>query len=323
MNNEERKRKTFEIFYYSSGDKEKIKELEELITLNKHFDNLKYTAMLDGKHANIMYHAINDNRNKYSELMHYYDILLKSMNMLARELNINNSLELSIFFSYLLWNGYLSKNKKYRFCSDNLKKVVGLWFADIMNGTGVCLNNSDMLRDFLYMNNFNSTILSNHLHSFNKIDYSVPIVTKSISKEQNIFDNIVSSVINFRKANHAFNLIEDNSQLYIYDSTNLELFNVTGAYRVKLVNGYGKSDLFPYKSYRLCFNIEQSRLLDKLFDSDFYSSPYNRDDLKNSSRSTITLLNYNKILLDYFYDEVRPYIRGISNELDKIKVKKK
>ena len=99
--------------------------------------------------------------------MENYNELLSKMSSLSKELNFQNSLELNILFSYLLWNGYLSKDKEYKFSSNDKKNIPGLFFSDIMDGRGVCLNNTEMLKDFLVFNGYSSAIVQNYYNHKN------------------------------------------------------------------------------------------------------------------------------------------------------------
>ena len=51
----------------------------------------------------------------YEDLIEEYNMILKKTSKLAQELNLKNSLELSILFMFLLWDGYFSKNKKNKY----------------------------------------------------------------------------------------------------------------------------------------------------------------------------------------------------------------
>lgn len=119
------KERQFRVFkmFYNDLDESKKEILQAAVK--------KYPSILD-KTFSFMHEANNEmlyktiltyNREEtYSDVMFLYKSLLKKISKLSQELNINNSLELSILFSYLLWNGYLSKGKTYRFESKNRKK---------------------------------------------------------------------------------------------------------------------------------------------------------------------------------------------------------
>lgn len=250
--------------------------------------------------------------------MEHYKELLKKISKLSQELNIGNSLELSILFSYLLWNGYLSKDKTYKFQSSNRANLSGMLFTDILDGIGVCINNSEMLKDILNECGYNSCILVNHLDNFMTVHNTYKIQRNGISERR----NILKEIITIRKANHAFNLIEDNNKLYVYDSTNLLLYNITNCNYAKLVNGKGKNIIFPYKSYFFCLNKNEVDLLDKLLTGAFTPQIYTKEDYTCIGTVNLDIIKNSSQLLEDFYSDIIGNIVNISNEINK-KVKQR
>ncbi len=316
MTDEERKYKIFKIFYYNSEDEQLIKKLGESITKYKFINSVYYDTMKEGILANAIAGLVRENRDKYSKVMLEYKILLEKMSYLAKELNLQNSLELNILFSYLLWNGYLSKNKEYRFNSNDKKNIPGLFFADIMDGFGVCLNNSEMLKDFLNHNGYISSLCQNFFNNKSEVNNIINIERKNdeVESKKNLIERILK-----RKPNHVFNIIEDSNQLYIYDSTNLLLHKIINPYESTLINGKGNFKLFPYQSYMNCANSQEIELLDKLITTDNYSSPYTKEDLISTSEIILEIIQSSRTLLEEFYTDVRPNILCISEMTDKIK----
>lgn len=320
MTSEERKYKIFKIFYQGDIDENTI-ALQKIITKNRFVNSGDFNAMNEGILAGTSSYLIRKNRNKYSKIMYDYNILLEKMSSLSKELNIANSLELNIFFSYLLWNGYLSKDREYNFKKEDKDKIMGLFFLDIMDGFGVCLDNSEMLKDFLNLNGYPSAVLQNFYDGKNlKVNYEVDIERKTItdSTKKKLIERILR-----KNANHAFNLIEDNGSLYIYDVTNLLLQSIISPYSSEIVNGKGKFKIFPYRSYMSCANPQEIALLDKFIKAEDYPIKYTREDLISISEVNLELLSCYHTLIDDFYAEVRPVIVGISNEVHKIKARTK
>ena len=252
------------------------------------------------------------NRNKSClEVMKVYKMLLEKISVLSKELNTSNSLELSILFSYLLWNGYLSKNKTHKYEEYDGPLLMGMNFTDISNGIGVCRNYSEMLKDFLNHNGYESVMLTNYLSNNLKVDYKMNIT------ERKIYNAPYEEIFQRKKANHVFNLIEDNG-LYIYDPTNLLLYNLKNKNMSTLVNGKGKNIVYPYRSYDFCYSKEDEELLDRLFNEDAFTSLYDKTDFISISEETLELIKNNTSLLEDFYTEARQDIIGISEETKKV-----
>lgn len=321
MTKEERKYKTFKLFYHNSGSEE-IKEIERQIRNNKFLNSDSYNIMKEAKIANRIHQEIKENRSNYSDVMYDYGIILQNMIKLSKELNLYASLELSILFSYLLWYGYLSKNKEYKFKSCDRKIIPGLFFSNIMDGRGVCLNNSEMLKDFLNLFGYNCAMLENQYSLTTKVEHKIDIKTSSEEKEKKKIIQLIEKIYMLGKANHVFNLIEDNSNLYIYDSTNLLLLSIIDMYRSKLINGEGMFKLFPYQSYMLCACPNEIELLDKFINQSVYISLFQNNDLIVINEFILKLLTFSKNLLEDFYMEIKPNIIAISKETDKIVRKK-
>lgn len=318
MTAEERRYQIFKIFYHNSADEEILNEIEKLIRRQKFINNDSYNIMKEAKMANRIHCEIKENRTNYSDVMYNYNIILENMLNLSKELNLDNSLELCILFSYLLWYGYLSKNREYKFNPNNKKIIPGLFFSSIMDGRGVCLHNSEMLKDFLNLCDYNCVMLENHSKMAIKAGYNIAIKRTCVDTEKTKFIKLFDAIYKYGKPNHAFNLIEENNNFYIYDSTNLLLLSVINMYKSKVINGEEIVKLFPYKSYMLCVERNEIEILDEFIDNQVYSFPYQNYDLAVTSDITLELLKYHKNLLDDFYTEIKPNIMEISKETDKI-----
>ena len=261
-----------------------------------------------------------NNREVTTEVMSKYNSLLGKMSHLSKELDLNNSLELSILFSYLLWKGYLSKAKENKFESENRKMLQGLFFADIMDGRGVCLNHSEMLKDFLNVCGYASVMLENYYNSNITMTKVLDIERKFANTSHS--DSLVKPLfLKMKKINHVFNLIEENEKLYIYDATNLSLLSINNPFSARCINGKVKIKLFPYQSYEFCLSKEDCTLIDKLLTEKISMSPYTKEDFISISEVTTEIIKNSYPLLEDFYTEARSDIMGISEETDKIKAR--
>lgn len=157
-----------------------------------------------------------------------YSKILNKFKVLVQELKLNNSLEISILYTYLMWNGYFSKDNKLFYKTQDRAIIQNNFSYDIMCGGAVCLNFSDMLKDILNECGYSSSILLNRLIKERdlKKDY-IPLIERNIAKTKFNFNllSVLVSPLTKKIGNHAFNLIEENGQLYIYDPTNLFFWN--------------------------------------------------------------------------------------------------
>lgn len=164
------------------------------------------------------------------EIESYDDLIYKTMK-LFNKLNLNDSFEIFYVFCYLLWNGYFSLDKNYKFNSDRylLEDMFGM---TIMTGKGVCLNNVDLLDRIYKLLNYDSYIVANK-----KI--------KPISNKYNSYINRnIGKQPNFNRkpilTNHCCILVRDNKYDYIYDPTNIMCFNLSSKKTADVIIGEGK-----------------------------------------------------------------------------------
>lgn len=264
-----------------------------------------------------------ESRKAYSEVMSKYNSLLGKMACLSKELDLNNSLEISILFSYLLWKGYLSKTKENKFESENRKMLTGLYFADIMDGRGVCLNHCEMLKDFLSICGYSSVMLMNYASNDVKITRVLDIKRKINDSADNVVATLLSllKIVKRNNINHIFNLIEEDEKLYIYDATNLSLHSIDNSFSASIINGGGRRKLYPYQSYNFCLSERDCTLMDKLLTGKITPSPYTKEDFISIGRVALEIMKNSHCLFEDFYTEARPDIMGISEETDKIKAR--
>jgi hypothetical protein len=320
LTEEERKYVLFKYFLndnsYESYDSEILLDCLD----DKHIDIKGFEKMLAmAELAKIYKHMQYGSNYRYEEVLIYYKSLLKKCNSLAIELKLNNSLEVSNLFTYLLWNGYFSVNRQNKYQIEKRDLILGLYSLDLLNGIGVCLNHSDMLCDLLNQGGYKSAILVNHLDRNIKRSY-LPDIKRIITKPR--IKTRVSSFllrpISKKFGNHAFNLIREKGKIYIYDSTNLTINEVIDHNTANVIVGNGKIKLNPFFSYVLNPKYTSKRVLDSLYSKDL-SSPYSEEDFKYSWEKLFDIVETNDSLVADYYEDSRKDILQAVSELKKIK----
>ncbi|MGN0973769.1 MAG: hypothetical protein ACI4OT_03410 [Bacilli bacterium] len=250
-----------------------------------------------------------------------YQHILTNTCQLAKELDFNNALKTSILHTYLLWNGYYSKDKHLFFQGSERGLIQGIFSYDIMNSKGVCLNFSSMLTELLNQAGYDAATLINAVDKNTKLDYERRI-KRNIGKEKLSFQLLgkILTPISNNIGNHAFNLIKDNNFLYIYDSTNVALLNILNETSAEIVEGQGIYTLNKGFSYMIN-NEKNINLLDEL-------SLNNLEFAKNTKFSPVLyecldVLESNKSLLDDYYLSIENNIEKIATVMDNAKVLKK
>ena len=328
--NLEKERDKYDIFInvFNMNDKSEDDELTkflEIQDLRMYSDLSSFEFSRIVKLANYL-KGINEtfikNREQYKYIIEiYYSDLLDQMCILADELELNNSLEVANLYSYLLWNGYLSKNKQ-NISRIKTNSIEGLYFSNIMDGVGDCINHSDMLKDFLNRYWYNASSVINLADKKTVSTYTPDIEQQKAKKNIDIYSYIMNPVI--RKAgNHVFTLIEENNKFYIYDSSNLNILSIKNPYIAEVINGKGTYKMHPFLSN--IFNVEkkQDDAISNMIYTDDIISPYNKKDFIAITEENIEHFKRNISAFEYFYDDVRSDIINISNLKNQIKVKTK
>ena len=83
------------------------------------------------------------------QIRELYNYFLNNYNKLNKIFDLNNPVEIYTMFNYLLYKGYLSKNKEFQFYGKQVRDLKGLIGAEVITGKAVCRHISGMLTDIL------------------------------------------------------------------------------------------------------------------------------------------------------------------------------
>lgn len=258
--------------------------------------------------------------NSLTHNLEKYKKILEITKLLSKELNLNNSLEISNLYTYLLWNGYFSKDKFLKHQNKGRIVIPGMYSEDIMSGIGTCLNFSDMLTDFLNEFEFSSATLINISDQNANCNYDVKIErnrSKIHKKKQN---KLTFNYINLYKkiiGTHAFNLIKENDRFYIYDTTQLSAFKIKNKKKATIISGSGYAYLKPYTSYAYNFTQKAINVLNEFNNLKKFESPYDDIDFIETWEKCLELVSNNINLLNDFYNEIQSDILKIYKTNDK------
>lgn len=182
---------------------------------------------------------------------------------------MKDSLDISILYSIMLWEGYFSENGRNLYSFSNRRMVEGFYGLDVLSGNGLCLNYSDMLSDLLITSGFGSALLINSLSKDMEVDYkpNIEMNKRQISIKDKIMLKKISPVVE-EVGTHAFVLINDKGLYYIFDPTNLTIFSIDDM-DCKNINGQGGSIINPIFSYMMNIDTDRTSVLDDFILSDF------------------------------------------------------
>ncbi len=255
----------------------------------------------------------NYQKYNYAETLKKYRTILKIYSKLADELRIETSIENAHLLTYLLWNGYLSKDHKYYF-DKNRKCLIGGLALTIMNGAGVCLNNSELLKDFLLERGFPTATVVNFAPSCSNKNYHNPVKKNIVHSIQ----DICSSTGDQLAGNHAFNLIHDYGQFYIYDSTQMTLLNCDNRKKATVIDGKSSYELIIPNGFLLNITSNKSlAVLNDYYNDEYSTCPYGNGAYMTTWSHCAEKINRNQSLLADCYQEARPMIDDIAKVLSK------
>lgn len=94
-----------------------------------------------------------------TKIKELYNELIENYVKLNKKFGFNNPAEMSAMFNFLLYNGYLSYNKGFKFTSNGVTDINAIDGANIINGKGVCRHIAGMFTDVLNKNGVESSRL--------------------------------------------------------------------------------------------------------------------------------------------------------------------
>ena len=139
---------------------------------------------------------------KYSELKKLYDEFLKNYSEFNNMFELKNPIEIYAMYSYLLWNGFLSKDGVFE--PKNTRNGLPLFLATpIFSGEGVCRHISQLLVD---------------IFNYNGIKAHNLVVYESTFHE----NKLVLNELGKKFGNHAITYVSNKGYVYLLDPTNNE-----------------------------------------------------------------------------------------------------
>jgi len=259
----------------------------------------------------------------YKDSLISYRKILENYKVLAHELKIENALDLSHLFTYMLWNGYYSVTKRHSYKLQGRLLLPNLNSFDVIKGGGVCLGYAELLNDYLTTCNKKAALLTCKV-PIRKNDitcnYRPEIIrdekSSTSSKTLTQLGHFIINGLTDRIGNHAVTLIEENDKLFIYDPTNIYVLNVMDGNFASLINGNGKFMILPLMSLIFHPNSDPNQLFEKLFNG--VNPAFTRKEIIFSFENMMELIKNNINLLNDAYDNIHSELEFIDKQTDEI-----
>lgn len=289
---------------------------EELLQLTL-FYNKNYFDLLN----NIRIRS--KNKSMDQEYYKYYTNIIEKSAKLLKELNLNDPVEISVLYEYLLWNGYFSKDNNLSYSLSGRKNSLGLVGADIMNGKSVCLNNADMLTNLLQECDIEAYTVGCTVPAGKDANFQYnPDIERNI-KEPSYRDKISSKINNILHldilGNHAVTCFKNGETYSASDPTSLAFLNFSELKKMKYVGSDLELDLKLWVMIVLNDFENYDELL-KIIATIYLRSdlePLKLNNIKNISESVLEMCRNNKNLLNDFHSDIYDDINGVCKTLTK------
>ena len=269
-----------------------------------------------------------DNEKEGTYLNAYKEIISKTADLL-KYIKMDNPLDALLIFQYLLWNGYFSKDKNFKYSQDNRFNALDAFGADIMRGYSVCLNNSDMLTRVL-----NSLDIPSRILCCSTNELKLPNDNRILKPNDNQFVKHIDNsspwenfLINHIIGNHAIVVFNHEDLDYVIDPTNcyfikpsgykkLKFFNTDNILKIKKRTSVLLNSLSNPLEERSAISKDLDHILLNLFmQSKSKSSKINKEFLSDIYYKAIKSYATNIELFKDFHTEITPQIDTICKTL--------
>lgn len=267
------------------------------------------------------------------EIQTIYNEVLKEYIKLNKTLELENPVEIYTLYNKTLYEGYLSKDKKFEFGVDKVKDIKGIWPSNIICGQAVCRHMAVMLKDIYNAYGIQSEAISVNIRSYEITDIDKTteilkdIIRKAIDQNLSLVDELyeheeeINKYYTFNKvkrnaSNHKITIANYKGNTYYLDPTNARLYIPSKYEENSLVDSNGLRDT----------KIVQTSANKKILPQYQYPTiPFSES--QKYIHNTNQKYTENQYLLEDLYQENKEAYEEISNIFSnmksKIKVKRK
>ena len=257
-------------------------------------------------------------RDLYTEFLHNY-------NKLNDIFHLNNPVEISTMFEFLLFNGYLSKDKEFQALargSDD-KFLFSVRGAEVFTGKGVCKHIASMFSDILneygiessplvvYINQEN---LNLDIDSLEQQGYSDEELVNQEGKKIIFNLDVRSFILDYMSkisGNHMISYAFKDGKSYFLDPSNDEIFRMKESKRV-LYNEFFGDIPIRFKFTKLYCDLEHYSRMKKRLSKPYLSITQEEEKLIDE---TLDKCENNMNIFEQFYADNRELYKEISQKV--------
>ncbi len=287
-------------------------------------------------------YSFEDKAYEVKEVEKLYDEFINNYSKINEMFNLNDPMEIYKMFNYLLYKGYLSRNKSFNFSFKDVCDVGSIRGANVINGNGVCRHIAPMLKDIYNASGVESYVLPVYQRKWNT---QVIFVDESLTLEEK--DHIEKMLYEFKEYRELVDFFEIYySGRVVVEKQFLESDSYErscGNHVINMVIYKGqKCFVDPTQGRVYNYSLERSVLFDKYDDKiDICLSRFEEYNKKvsferirsklllptlgyegNLSSKIISMVDDNLDIFEKFYRENSSLYEEISDKLKNIRVRK-
>lgn len=307
--------------FLNTGNKQKdfnfdkiVSEVSNYLFVPENSLELQYLYMIGERYDE----RKRENIQQFSKEVEEYDNIIKIAAEFIRDLGLqDNYTSYYVIFTYLLWNGFFSKDMKYIFTNNNLLSLNGFQGFDVIAGKGSCRSISNILNSISQQLGFDTHFLvnsfrtnyRNHILDIERKDEHGIILPPKLHNVS--YNTSINSV-----GDHASILLNQNGNFYVYDPTNLSVYKVDETLIANLYNGVGECHIKPW-GFIMYENMKQFDILELLcsIKSQNQFSFISNSEIREIIDESLDTCRKSKSLMLDFYSQIQNNIGTINESI--------
>lgn len=241
----------------------------------------------------------------------YKSILHETKEFILNTVKRSDTLAICGATTYLLWNGFLSKNKQFIYDGEvdaSVVDSVGYLGLDVVNGVGCCRHLAPFLQDILTENNICSYLINNHEYcTCNYLNVGIIRHTEDGHSRNDI--GMFYEQSNTTISNHVCNIIPYHESYLVYDPTNIQIYRLHGV-SGRQIYGNGTIVIEPHSllMYEGMSNAQMNTYIQSLATS---KKIKNVDILVEQVRYGVEQMREHSVQCNQLYQQLEPSIEKV------------
>lgn len=304
--------------------------------------NLQASLLLLGANIlNYIYYMFSRNSESHTKevqkVKSLYQEFISEYAKLNKTLGLKNPIELYTFYNKMLYDGYLSRNKKFHFGDTTVRDINGIYPSNVINGEAVCRHIAPMLKDIYNAYGIEGNTLSVYQSNLSVVSYKTKEITDLLEEILNKYKRTGIPFLDLiyqyeeelnkyyeytipqkgkklsRFGNHMITTAVYQGMTYYLDPTQSRVYKPSNIKDNILVDKTAVGDIRIVARHK-----QNKKILPTL--TQLYT-PFSED--QEYIDITTKIYESNKDIIEAYYQNQKELYSDIAEELAKIKVKRK